>query len=166
MPPPRITTLSTPEIHSVIAFLNECLKRNENRSIYATDKQVDKNLSLILNLVLPGVKEQSMMGKMAGINQGIKTKAFDKVSFKQNIENYITGAYESHLKGKLRQLEIEIQKVSKEFNNPRTDPALKPGLEQELTKLKEFESAIKETLENLVPFDFYKFILDDAYQKA
>ena len=165
IPPPHITTLSTPEIHSVIAFLNECLKRNENRSIYATDKQVDENLSLILNLVLPGVKEQSMMGKMAGINQGIKTKAFDKISFKQNIENYITGTYESSLKGQLKHLEIEIKKVSKEFNNPRTDPALKPELGQELTKLKKLESVIKEKLENLVPFDFYKFIIDDIYQK-
>lgn len=165
IPPPDITTLSAPDIHKVIAFLNECLKRNENRSTYALDKQVDKNLALILNLVLPGVKEQSMMGKMAGINQGLKTKAFDKISFKQNIENYITGAYETSLKNQLKNIELRLKQLSKDLNNPRTDPAVKENLNQELTMLKQQEENIQQQLKNLVPFDFYNFILDDAYQK-
>ena len=165
IPPPDITTLSAPDIHKVIAFLNECLKRNDNRAIYALDKQVDKNLALILNLVLPGVKEQSMMGKMAGINQGLKTKAFDKISFKQNIENYITGAYETSLKNQLKNIEIRLKQLSKELNNPRTDPAVKENLNQELTMLKQQEENIQQQLKNLVPFDFYNFILDNTYQK-
>jgi hypothetical protein len=164
IPPPDITTLSAPDIHKVIAFLNECLKRNENRSIYALDKQVDENLTLILNLVLPGVKEQSMMGKMAGINQGLKTKAFDKISFKQNIENYITGAYETSLKNQLKNIELRLKQLSKELNNPRTDPAVKENLNRELTMLKQQEKSIQQQLKNLVPFDFYKFILDKTYQ--
>lgn len=164
IPPPDITTLSAPDIHKVIAFLNECLKRNDNRATYALDKQVDENLTLILNLVLPGVKEQSMMGKMAGINQGIKTKAFDKISFKQNIENYITGAYETSLKNQLKNIELRLKQLSKELNNPRTDPAVKENLNRELTMLKQQEESIQQQLKNLVPFDFYKFILDKTYQ--
>ena len=128
------------------------------------DKQVDENLTLILNLVLPGVKEQSMMGKMAGINQGIKTKAFDKISFKQNIENYITGAYETSLKNQLKNIELRLKQLSKELNNPRTDPAVKENLNRELTMLKQQEESIQQQLKNLVPFDFYKFILDKTYQ--
>ena len=165
IPPPDITTLSAPDIHKVIAFLNECLKRNENRSVYALDKQVDKNLALILNLVLPGVKEQSMMGKMAGINQGIKTKSFDKISFKQNIENYVTGVYETSLKNQLKNIELRLKQLSKELNNPRTDPAVKENLNRELTVLKQQEENVQQQLKNLVPFDFYNFILDDTYQK-
>ena len=154
VPPVDLKSLSVPEICTIMAFLNECIDRNENRDTYmkdaATKEVTEKNLNLILTKVLPGVKEQGMLGKLAGINQGLKTKVFDKITFEQNINNYITDCVKSHIQSKIKELKIEKNRV-------KNDAA-------KLAKVIEQISNLQTQLENIVPFDFYTFVQDQIYQ--
>ena len=154
IPPVDLKSLSVPEIYTVMAFLNECIDRNENRDTYMKDvvtkESTEKNLNLILTEVLPGVKEQGMLGKLAGINQGLKTKVFDKITFEQNINNYITDCVKSYIQSKIKELKIEKNKV-------KNDAA-------KLAKVIEQIANLQAQLENIVPFDFYTFVQDQIYQ--
>ena len=149
-PPLDLSSLSAVELYEIIAFLNECKERNENKSLYYND-DVDKNLRLVLNEVLPGVKEQKMLGKLAGINQGLKTKVFDKIAFTQTIENYITNCVISDIKSQISEiykLRKKTRKNSPEYN----------AYSEQIVQL-------KNQIENIVPFDFYEFIRNSDYQK-
>jgi hypothetical protein len=163
-PPIPITALSTPEIYQVIEFLKECLERNENRKLYA-NKEVDANLTLLLTAVLPGVREQSMMGKMAGINQGLKTKAFDKLAFKQNIENYITGQYENYIRNSKISFEKEREIIIKELNKRNVDPETRQKLNEDLDWYNKEISRLELILKNLPTFDLYEFLTNDRIQQ-
>jgi len=161
-PPTPIESLSTPEIYGVISYLKECLERNANRREHAKDKKVDENLRLILTKVLPGVKEQSMMGKMAGINQGLKTKTFDKIAFKQNIENYINGCVINFYESSIKNIEDQLADIAKKLKRTPNDESLI----KDQTKLLEQLSALKLEYENVSEFDFYDFVVNEDYQKS
>lgn len=160
-----LSKLSAPEIYEIIGFLNECLERNKNRKVYAKNEEVDKNLRLVLNEVLPGVKEQSMMGKMAGINQGLKTKSFDKISFKQNVENYITDARRSYLQKQLWKAKNEKQTLEKNLSRER-DPDKNVEIRNKLAQINQHISSLENQILNMPSFDLHMFIVDKQYQDA
>ena len=103
-----------------------------------------------------------MMGKMAGINQGLKTKSFDKIAFKQNIENYINGCVINFYESSIKNIEDQLADIAKKLKRTPNDESLI----KDQTKLLEQLSALKLEYENVSEFDFYDFVVNEDYQKS
>jgi hypothetical protein len=58
-------------------------------------EQID-NLRFIVNKVLPATEEQSILGAMAGINQGIRTNSFDKYNYIKRIEAFVNKRFDQN----------------------------------------------------------------------
>lgn len=58
-------------------------------------EQLD-NLRFIVNKVLPATEEQSILGAMAGINQGIRTNSFDKYNYIKRIEAFVNKRFDQN----------------------------------------------------------------------
>ena len=53
---------------------------------------------MILEEIIPGVEEQGILGALCGLNQGLRTRSFDKIKFTQRIENYFNRILSDALK--------------------------------------------------------------------
>lgn len=85
------------ELRSIITFLEYCRDRNNQieklrRTQDLNAKSVNDQLQDLITLtnnILPAMEEQRIMGSILGINQGMRTNAYDKYKYIQNIENFI-----------------------------------------------------------------------------
>ena len=89
----------------LINYLEECVQRNElfirlealkddPRYQKFGDVATQKNkLELILTQVLPKTEEQRIFGSMLGINQGLRTSAYDMHRLIRSIENFVNGRF-------------------------------------------------------------------------
>lgn len=65
-------------------------KRNDLlNQIPDLQKELDK-LNILRSSILPGLEEQSILGAMLGVNQGLPTNSYDLYSLITRIENFIT----------------------------------------------------------------------------
>lgn len=89
----------------LINYLEECVQRNElfirlealkddPRYQKFGDVTTQKNkLELILTEVLPKTEEQRIFGSMLGINQGLRTSAYEMHRLVRSIENFVNGRF-------------------------------------------------------------------------
>lgn len=96
-----LSDMTLSEINTLINYFEECINRNEtiywvngksNSPEYERygNAEVQLNqLALILDNVIPKTEEQRIYGQMLGINQGIKTDAYEVYSLVRRIENFI-----------------------------------------------------------------------------
>jgi hypothetical protein len=63
----------------------------ECRSHY--ENTAESNLRMMVDKILPGVEEQQILGALAGINTGLKTKSYEKRKWVQRIENYVNDLF-------------------------------------------------------------------------
>ena len=120
---PKPEPLIKQEIDEIIHYFKECKIRDE--FIKTNGTADDANIAMILTDVLPGVTEQEILGALCGLNQGLKTKTFDKIKFIQRVENHINNAIKDALKtsfketsehAKIRAIVSEILGEDKTFD--------------------------------------------------
>lgn len=70
--------------------MSEVVKKDKSRE--EKDRDVTK-LKLLKERVLPALKEQRMLAKILGINQGLETKDFDEYKWIRDIESFINQRY-------------------------------------------------------------------------
>lgn len=105
------------ELRSVINFLEYCKERNNykaqlqkqqdenpDNNIKSVEEQIQDLIRLTDN-ILPAMEEQRILGSMLGINQGMKTNAYDKYKYVKNIENFINKRVTNYNKNAGEQLE-------------------------------------------------------------
>ena len=131
---PKPLPLIKQEIDEIIRYFKECKIRDA--FIKKNGTADDSNIAMILEDVLPGVSEQEILGALCGLNQGLKTKTFDKIKFIQRIENHINNAIRDALK--------TSQKETVEHAKIRTIVSTLLGEDK--------------------TFDLFKFVTDIVYQ--
>lgn len=62
------------------------------------------NLVTLRDKIIPGLKEQRMMSKILGVNQGLNTKDFDEYKWVRDVEAFVN---ERYINSNLSELEIE-----------------------------------------------------------
>lgn len=131
---PKPAPLVKNEIDQIIKYFKECEIRD---NFIAANGGIDDSAILILNEILPGVEEQGILGALCGLNQGLRTKTFDKIKFIQRIENYVN-----------KQIQAALKQSKKE-----TDKHAKIRLK------------VTEILGEEITFDLFNFASNDVYQK-
>lgn len=131
---PKPAPLVKNEIDQIIKYFKECEIRD---NFIAANGGIDDSAILILNEILPGVEEQGILGALCGLNQGLRTKTFDKIKFIQRIENYVN-----------KQIQAALKQSKKE-----TD------------KHAEIRLKVIEILGEETTFDLFNFASNDVYQK-
>lgn len=98
--------LKAKELRSVITLFEYCKSRNDQIDYLTKHQDANskliqeqlKDLVLLTEKIIPATEEQRIMGSMLGINQGMKTNAYDKYKYIQNIENFINKRITAHNK--------------------------------------------------------------------
>ena len=100
-----LETASLEDLNYLINYLEECLNRQilfknlnelaktpEYKRFGSTQDQL-RSLRIVLNKILPKTEEQQIFGRMLGINQGLRTKAYEMHSMIRSIENFVNGRF-------------------------------------------------------------------------
>lgn len=79
----------------------ECRDHYENAA--------EQNLRMMVDEILPGVEEQQILGALAGINTGLKTKTYEKRKWVQRIENYVNDLFPYDKKAKENEIPFSFK---------------------------------------------------------
>lgn len=74
------------------------------------------NLRMMVDEILPGVEEQQILGALAGINTGLKTKSYEKRKWIQRIENYVNDLFPYDKKTKENEIPFSFKTFMEDFN--------------------------------------------------
>lgn len=132
---PKPEPLIKGEVDTLIRYFKECKIRD--KFIEQNGHRDDARIKMILEEIIPGVEEQGILGALCGLNQGLRTRSFDKIKFTQRIENY--------------------------FNRILND-ALKVS-RKETAQHAEIRLKVSEILGKDITFDLFKFATDNDYQQ-
>lgn len=132
---PKPEPLIKGEVDTLIRYFKECKIRN--KFIEQNGHGDDARIKMILEEIIPGVEEQGILGALCGLNQGLRTRSFDKIKFTQRIENYFNRILSDALK------------VSRKETAQHADIRLK----------------VSEILGGDIIFDLFKFATDNDYQQ-
>lgn len=132
---PKPEPLIKGEVDTLIRYFKECKIRD--KFIEQNGHGDDARIKMILEEIIPGVEEQGILGALCGLNQGLRTRSFDKIKFTQRIENY--------------------------FNRILND-ALKV-FRKETTQHADIRLKVSEILGEDITFDLFKFATDNDYQQ-
>ena len=135
----------------VLLLHKEILKA---RQTWANENN-DSDLIKLATEILPGVEEQKILGSLAGINQGIRTQAYEKRKWVQNIENYINRLFPLRI-----DYEARSQKVKEGIigNDEIFD-------EYRFEHDADYQSVWKDIVVNPISFNFARFLNDKIYQQ-
>ena len=86
----------------------ECRNHYENAA--------EQNLRMMVDEILPGVEEQQILGALAGINTGLKTKSYEKRKWVQRIENYVNDLFPYDKKTKENEIPFSFKTFMEDFN--------------------------------------------------
>ena len=131
---PKPEPLIKGEVDVLIRYFKECKIRD--RFIKQNGHDDDTRIAMILSDIIPGVEEQGILGALCGLNQGLRTRSFDKIKFTQRIENYFNRILSDALK------------VTRKETSQHADVRLK----------------VSEILGEDVTFDLFKFATNMDYQ--
>lgn len=132
---PKPEPLIKGEVDTLIRYFKECKIRD--KFIEQNGHGDDARIKMILEKIIPGVEEQGILGALCGLNQGLRTRSFDKIKFTQRIENY--------------------------FNRILSD-ALKVS-RKETSEHAEIRLKVSEILGEDITFNLFKFATDNDYQQ-
>lgn len=160
-----INSLSIPQIFAVIDFLEEVKRRNINRTGNASNiKQIESDLRIVMNEILPGTEEQSTLGSSLGLNQGLRTKSYDKFKFAERFNNYINKRRLTWFDQKIKQAEAEIEWQNDQIKKNAYDTTIVSNAQQRIAELNGQIEQLKAEIQSYSPFDLYTFWGNPAQQ--
>jgi hypothetical protein len=123
------------------------------RNSYQKDNN-DAELIKLMNEVIPGVEEQKILGTLTGLNQGLRTQAYEKRKWIQNVENYINRQFPLRFDYDLRKEKEKEGLIDRNetFDEIRyeTDP--------------KYRAVWEDVVINPISFKFDRFLNDKTYQ--
>lgn len=135
----------------VLLLHKEILKA---RQTWANENN-DSDLIKLATEILPGVEEQKILGSLAGINQGIRTQAYEKRKWIQNIENYINRLFPLRIDYEARTQKVKDGVIGNDeiFDEYRFEHDA------------DYRSVWKGIVVNPISFNFARFLNDKIYQQ-
>lgn len=135
----------------VLLLHKEILKA---RQTWANENN-DSDLIKLATEILPGVEEQKILGSLAGINQGIRTQAYEKRKWIQNIENYINRLFPLRIDYEARTQKVKEGVIGNDeiFDEYRFEYDI------------DYRSVWKDIVVNPISFNFARFLNDKIYQQ-
>lgn len=88
--------LSRQTLTTIAKFLKHYLIPKNTALLAVTDKNSINNLNNFYERVLPGVEEQTILGAMLGVNQGLKTNLTDFVKLINRINNFVNSKWQAY----------------------------------------------------------------------
>lgn len=115
----------------------------------------DADLIKLMSEIIPGVEEQKILGTLTGLNQGLKTQAYEKRKWIQNIENYINRLFPLRFDWDLLKAKQKEGLIGKdeEFDEDRYAVDA------------DYRSVWKDIVINPISFKFARFLNDKVYQE-
>ncbi len=89
--------LSKQTLTTIAKFLKHYLIPKNTALKAVTDKNSVNNLYNFYELILPGVEEQTILGSMLGVNQGLKTNLTDFVKLINRINNFVNKKWQAYM---------------------------------------------------------------------